>query len=110
MHALIGLGSTHSYVCIEHVFDKIPAMEQLAYDMHVTSPLGHNVSVNNVYRNCPIVIQPNEFLSDLITSLFREFDLILGMDWLSKHRSIVDYGQKTIVLRCSDQSGVIIGH
>ena len=40
MHALIDPGSTHSYVCIEHVFDKIPAVEQLAYDMHVTNPLG----------------------------------------------------------------------
>ena len=56
MHALFDPGSTHSYVCIEHVFDKIPAVEWLAYDMHVTSPLGHNVSVNSVYRNCPIVI------------------------------------------------------
>ena len=43
MHALIDPGSTHSYVCIEHVFDKVPAME--------------SVSVNSVYRNCPIVIQ-----------------------------------------------------
>ena len=30
------------------------------------------------------------------------------MDWLSKHRSIIDYGQKTVVLRCYDQSEVII--
>ena len=56
IHALIDPGSTHLYVCIEHVFDKIPATEQLAYDMHVTSPLGHNISMNSVYRNCPIVI------------------------------------------------------
>ena len=102
MHSLIDPGSTHSYVCMEHVFDKVPAMEKLAYDMHVTSPLGHSVSVNRIYRNCPIVIQTREFLADLITLPFREFDLILGMDWLSKHRAIVDCGQKTIVLRCSD--------
>ena len=108
MHALIDPGSTHSYVCIEHVFDKVPAMEKLAYDMHVTSPLGHIVSVNNVYRNCPIVIQVREFLTDLITLPFQEFDLILGMDWLTKHRTIIDCGQKTVVLRCSDQSEVII--
>ena len=57
MHALIDPGSTHSYVCMNHVFDKVPAMEKLAYDMHVTSPLGHSVSVNSIYRNCPIVIQ-----------------------------------------------------
>ena len=30
------------------------------------------------------------------------------MDWLTKHRAIVDCGQKTIVLRCSDQFEVII--
>ena len=46
MHALIDSGSTHSYVCMEHVFDKVQPMEKLAYDMHVTSPLGHSVSVN----------------------------------------------------------------
>ena len=85
MHALIDPRSTHSYVCIEHVFDKIPAMEQLAYDMHVTSPLGHSVRVNSVYINYPIVIQEREFLAYLITLPFQEFDLILGMDWLSKH-------------------------
>ena len=30
------------------------------------------------------------------------------MDWLSKHRAIVDCGQKTVVLRCSDQTEVIV--
>ena len=70
MHVLIDPGSTHSYVCMEYVFDKIPIVEQLAYDMHVTSPLGHSVIVNSVYRNCPIVIQPREFLFDLITLPF----------------------------------------
>ena len=60
-------------------------MEKLTYDMHVTSLLGHSVSVNSVYRNCPIVIQAREFLADLITLPFREFDLILVMDWLTKH-------------------------
>ena len=30
------------------------------------------------------------------------------MDWLTKHYAIIDYGQKTVVLRCYDQSEVII--
>ena len=66
MHALIDTGSTHSYVCIEHVFDKVTTVEQLSYDMHVTSPLRHSVNVNRVYINCPIVIQDRGFLADLI--------------------------------------------
>ena len=108
MHALINPGSTHSYVCIEHVFDKVTAVEQLSYDMHVTSSLGHNVNVNRVYINCPIIIQDNKFSTDLIALPFREFDLILGMDWLSKNKAILDYERKTIVLRCSDQYEVIV--
>ena len=76
--------------------------------MHVTSPLGHSETVNRVNRNCLSFIQAGEFLADLITLPFREFELILRMDWVSKHRVIVDYSQKTIVLRCSDQSEVIV--
>ena len=43
-----------------------------------------------------------EFLVDLISLPFHEFDLILGMDWLSKHRAIIDCDKKTVVLKCSD--------
>ena len=56
IHSLIDPGYTHSCVCTEHLFDKIPAVEQLEYHMHVTSPLGHSVSVNSIYKNYPIVI------------------------------------------------------
>ena len=74
MHALIYPGSTHSYVCIEHVFDKMTVVEQLSYDMHVTSPLVHSVNVNRVYKNCLIIIHHREFSADLIALPFREFN------------------------------------
>ena len=70
--------------------------------MHVTSPLGHSVNVNRVYKNCPIIIHDREFSAYLIALPFREFDLILGMNWLSKHRAIIDCDKKTVVLRCFD--------
>ena len=108
MHALIDPGSTHSYVGMEHVFDKVPAMEKLAYDMHVTSPLGHSVSVNSVYRNFPIVIQAREFLVDLIILPFREFDLILEMHWLTKHHTIVNCDKKIVLIKCSNLSEVTV--
>ena len=49
-----------------------------------------------------------EFLVDLIALPFHEFNLILGLDWLSKHRAIVDCDKKTIVLECSDLSKVTV--
>ena len=108
MHALIDPSSTHSYVCIEHVFDKITSIKILLYDMHVTSPLGQSVKVNRVYKNYPIVIHDRDFFADLIALPFHEFDLNLGIEWLSKNRAIIDCDKKTIVLRCSDQYEVIV--
>ena len=56
IHALIHPGSTHSYTCIEQLSDELPSVEPLAYDMLVTSPLGHSVKVNQVYKNCPLTV------------------------------------------------------
>ena len=55
-----------------------------------------------MYKNCPLMVHDREFLVDLIALPFHEFDLILGMDWLSKHWAIVDCDTKTILLKCSD--------
>ena len=108
MHALINPGSTHSYVCIEQLNDKLSSVEPLAYDIHVTSPLRHNVRVNIVYKNCPLMVHDREFSVDLIALPFLKFDLILGMDWLSKHRAIVDYDKKAVALERSDLSEVTV--
>ena len=43
LYALIDLGSTHSYICMEQMSDKLPSVELLAYDLLVTSPPGHSV-------------------------------------------------------------------
>ena len=108
LYALIDLGSTHSYICMEQMSDKLPSVELLAYDLLVTSPLGLSVRVNRVYKNCPLMVHDREFLVDLIALPFHKFDLILGMDWLSKHWAIVDCDKKIVLLKCLDLSEVII--
>ena len=98
-YTLIDPGSTHSYVCTS-----IPSLGSLPksetkYDILVTNPLGHSVIVNRVYRDCPIRIREYEFPEDLIELSFREFDVILGMDWLSRHQVVVDCIMKRVILR-----------
>ena len=107
VHALIDPGSTHSYVCTN-----IPNLENLlrsetGYDILVMNPLGHSILVNKVYRDCPIIIRECEFLGNLIELSFREFDVILGMDWLSQHRPIVDCRLKRVTLRTPNDDEVI---
>ena len=83
VHALIDLGSTHSYICTSiSSLGSLPKSET-EYDILETNPLGHSVIVNRVYRDCPIRIREYEFQGDLIELSFKTFDVILGIDWLS---------------------------
>ena len=72
---------------------------EIEYDIFVTNPLGHSVIVNRVYRDCPIRIREYEFSEDLIELSFKEFDVILGMNWLSRHQVVVDCRMKQLTLR-----------
>ena len=99
VHALIDPGSTHSYICTSISSLGILLKNETKYDILVTNPLGHSVIVNRVYRDCPIRIREYEFPRDLIELSFREFDVILGMDWLSRHQVVVDCRMKQVTLR-----------
>ena len=70
--------------------------------MLVTSPMGHSARVNRVYKNCHLMTHDREFSTDLLALPFHEFDLIFGMNWLSKHRAIGDCDKKIVQLKCSD--------
>ena len=96
---LIDPGLTHSYVCTDMPnLGNLPRSET-EYDVLVMNPLGHSVMVNKVYKDCPIKIQEYEFLGDLIELSFKEFDVILGMDWLSRNQVVVDCRMKRVTLR-----------
>ena len=107
VHALIDPRSTYSYVCtdIPNV-GKLPRSET-EYDILVTNPLGLSVIVNKVYRDCPFRIREYEFMGDLIELSFREFDVILKMDWLSRHQVIIDCIMKRVTLRTPNEDDVI---
>ena len=99
VYALIDPGSTYSYICAA-----IPSLGSLPKsetkdDILVTNPLRHSVIVNRVYIDCPIRIREYEFPGDLIELSFREFDVILRMDWLSRHQVVVDCRMKRVTLR-----------
>ena len=82
-HALIDPSSTNSYICNTiRSLGSLPK-SKIEYDILVTNPLGHSVIVNRVYRDFTIRIREYEFPRDLIELSLIEFDVILGMDWLS---------------------------
>ena len=65
------------------------------------SPLRVEGGQGSVYRDCPIKIRKFEFLGDLTELFFKDFDVILGMDWLSQHQVVFDCRMKRVALRTS---------
>ncbi|XP_016743137.1 uncharacterized protein [Gossypium hirsutum] len=102
------IGSTHLYVA--SIVSKslgIP-LESTDSEVTVLSPLGQSVQVSKLYRDVSLEVQGIIFLADLMELLFKEFDLILGMNWLVKHQVSLDCATKRVVLRTEDDNEVVV--
>ncbi|KAA3474149.1 Gag-Pol polyprotein [Gossypium australe] len=104
--ALIDPGSTHSYVCVNLVSSKTLPVESTEFVIRVSNPLGKFVLVDKVCKNCPLMFRDIYFLANLMLLPFDEFDIIMGMDWLTLHNAIVNHKRKSIDLR--SQNGEIV--
>ncbi|XP_074356076.1 uncharacterized protein LOC141695754 [Apium graveolens] len=65
------------------------------------------VSVNQFCPRCQIEICGQFFLVDLIPFQLREFDIILGMDWLSRHKANTDCKRKKVLLYSEDNKRMV---
>ncbi|KAA3461860.1 reverse transcriptase [Gossypium australe] len=105
---LIDVGSTYSYIACNRIETVGVELETIENEMTVLSPLGQSVKVSKLFRNVPLVVQGVTFLADLMELPFGEFDLILGMDWLTSHQAILDCAAKRMVLRTVEGDEVVV--
>ncbi|KAK8991159.1 hypothetical protein V6N11_062183 [Hibiscus sabdariffa] len=106
--ALLDNGSTHSYISSTASRDLQIPVEPTDKALTVISPVGQSVTVDRVYRRCPLMVQEETFPADLMEFPLEEFDLILGMDWLSEHRISLDCESKIATLKTPDDQTVIL--
>ncbi|GJV23544.1 putative reverse transcriptase domain-containing protein [Tanacetum coccineum] len=57
---------------------------------------GKVVSTNTVLRGCILALYNHCFKIDLLPNRLGSFDVIIGMDWLSYHRAVIDCYEKII--------------
>jgi hypothetical protein len=77
--------------------------ELLNYDLWVFTPSGEMLSAQRVYRYIVISINGRDLFVDLILLDMHDFDVILGMDWLSTHHAVVDCFAKRVIFRIPRQ-------
>ncbi|XP_016727991.1 uncharacterized protein [Gossypium hirsutum] len=105
---LIDVGSTHSYVTYTITENLGIPVENNSNGITILNPLGQSVRVNKYFRDVPLEVQGVIFLADLMKLPFEEFDLILGMDWLVKHRVSLDCAAKRVVLRTEEDEEIVV--
>ncbi|XP_039146889.1 uncharacterized protein LOC120284161 [Dioscorea cayenensis subsp. rotundata] len=97
--ALFDFGATHSFISStlirKHVFPVI-AVE---YDLCVTAPLGVDVILDRACENCLVIIIGHELLAHLHVIKMSDYDVILGMNFLSACHAVVDCHAKRVVFK-----------
>ena len=65
-------------------------------ELVVRTPLGEFLVTRMAYKDCTVKINTVEFLAYLTVLSLLKLDVILGMDWLSRHRALVNCYTKEV--------------
>ena len=66
--------------------------------MRVSLPVGDPLFSDRVVKDSRVLIRGQEFPADLVALYMRDFDVVLCMDWLSRHRATLDCYKKEVRL------------
>ena len=94
--ALFDTGATYSFIAVK-IIQKLGIIPQkLDIALNAASPLGATVTLGHVCKDCPLHLEDHSLPANLIVLAMKEFDVILGVDWLTKYHAKLDYVRKRI--------------
>ncbi|GJW37562.1 putative nucleotidyltransferase, ribonuclease H [Tanacetum coccineum] len=94
---LFNTGATHSVVSLafsKHI--KVPST-LLDYALSISTPMKNNVVIGHEYRYCLLRFDDKIRSANLLPLEMSDFDIILGMDWLTEHRATIDCYSKRVI-------------
>ena len=97
-YTLVDPGATHSFASKPFLYRFQIETQPLEGRMRVSLPVGDPLLADRVVRDSRVLIEEQEFPVDLIALDMRYFDVVLGMDWLSRHRATIDCYKKEVKL------------
>ena len=97
-YTLVDPGATHSFASKPFLDLFQIETQPLEGCMRVSLPAGDLLLADRVVRDSRVLIGGQEFLADLVALDMKDFDLVLDMDWLSRHRATLDCYKKEVKL------------
>ncbi|GKE65212.1 putative reverse transcriptase domain-containing protein [Tanacetum coccineum] len=104
---LFDSGADYSFISTNFLplIDMKPCVISPSYEIEIAS--GLKVETNKIVRGCRLQLEGHTFITDLIPFGHGSFDVIVGMDWLSKLRAKIVYFDKIVQIPLSN--GEIVG-
>ena len=104
---LFDFGASHSFIATSVVIELGLEVEALEEPMHVSSPLGIRARIGIICRSCELEILGILLIVDLRVMDMSEFDVILGMDWLTAYTVVVDCQRRRVIAYMQDGTRVV---
>ena len=73
----------------------------------MSSPLGIRARIGMICRGCELEISRTLLTADLRIMDRSEFGVILGMDWLTTYRFVIDYESRRVTAYTQDGTLVV---
>ena len=99
VHALIDPGSTHSFISYALVESLRVETKQMETPIMISTPMGKSTMSSKAIEGCEISLSNARFQVDLILLKVDDFDVILGMDFLSRFDASVDCRRKEMSIK-----------
>ena len=82
-------------------------VEALEEPLYVSSPLGIRARIGMICRGCELEILGILLTVDLRIMDMSEFNVILGMDWLTAYKVVIDYERRRVTVCTQDGTHVV---
>ena len=104
---LFDSGASHSFIAASVVIELGLKVETLEEPLYLSSPLGIRARIGMICRGCELEISGTLLTVDLRIMDMSEFDVILGMDWLTAYRVVIDCERRRVTAYTQDGTRVV---
>ncbi|KAH0632992.1 hypothetical protein KY284_035778 [Solanum tuberosum] len=97
-NVLFNPSSTFPYMSFQFALGFDAVCDVLYAPIYVSTPVGESVTVTHVYRACSIMFTGFQTWVDLVILDVTNFDINLGITWLSSYYVVLNFNTKSLTL------------
>ena len=105
---LFDSGASHSFIARSFMHDIGLHLENLWVPLEISLPVRRPVLLDSVCRTVEVSFDGFSFVADLVVLSMAEYDIILGMDWLSFNRVCQDCFDKMVYFLLLGKDDIVI--